>query len=67
MSCSYTNWLDRWGDQVSKIRERNTGEVTLTMPSYVDGIEDALSACFFERITPKVAAERYLRWIGEIR
>jgi hypothetical protein len=65
---SYSRWADTFGDQVSKIRERHTGRVTLLYNAEIEaipGMEDALDACWRERVRPKDAAVRYLRLRGE--
>lgn len=63
MGYSYTNWEDRFGDQVSRRREARTGEIALLYHAEIErvpGMTDALLACFAERVTPKLAAQRYI-------
>ena len=51
---SFTRWLDQFGDQVSKIRERELGVVTLVMDTEHD--EDILHSWFVSGLKPKEAA-----------
>lgn len=63
MSYSFTNWMDRFGDQVSKQREALTGQIVLLYDSEIDRIPDmdgALFQCYCERIAPKIAAQRFV-------
>lgn len=58
-----THWADHFGDQVSKLREARTGQISLLHNSEIEaipGMEDALFDCWRERIKPKVAAQRYV-------
>lgn len=65
MSFNFGHWMDRFGDQVSKIREARTGRIELLYFEEIDGISDmndALRECYAERVTPKDAAKRYVRY-----
>jgi len=59
---SYTRWQDMFGDQVSKMREAQTGRIELLYDVEIESIEDmegALYRCWVEGIKPKQAAQRY--------
>jgi hypothetical protein len=43
---SYSRWADTFGDQVSKIRERHTGRVTLLYNAEIEAIPGMGGGCF---------------------
>lgn len=55
---TFTHWLDRFGDQVSKMREAETGVITLVYNSELD--EDLLEEMYRAGVKPKDAAKRFL-------
>jgi hypothetical protein len=63
MSYTFSHWSNRFGDQVSKMREAETGEIYLTMRDECD--EDLLHDWYMAGMKPKEAAKRFMA--GEAR
>jgi len=52
---TFTHWSDLFGDNISRMRESDTGRIVLTMNGEFN--EDALHALFLDGIRPKEAAK----------